>query len=444
MNPADLVTNRIRRAKLLLTGGTLLLYSIGFFKSQLIAVYFGTSADLDAYALALTPGNLISGILLLTIQAVLIPQYQEIQARQGDAEATRAFVSAVWWIMLGLVVLIAGAWIGSESLLAWLGAGFSPAQIAFAANILRYASLSIALSILCESGRYFFDAHRRFFFSAVLPLISAIASLAYLIRHHDAGIITLVHGLIAGLFLQFCVTLPAAWRIAPYSIHLLSPTHPTIKAIFSSMIPLLLGASFSYVNAMVDQMMASTLPTGSISALFYASRLHSILTQLSITIMSQAVFPFLCQHVANRDYALLKATYTRNLKQIFAVVIPLTVGVLFFGKWGVRVAFERGAFSQASTAATTSAWLAYTIGMPAQAMRDSTIKMFYALQQNTALMYIQIGSIVLNIVLNRMLMKPFGHTGIALSTSLVYMVTTVILALLLRKTLARHEHAASH
>ena len=83
--------------------------------------------------------------------------------------------------------------------------------------------------------------------------------------------------------------------------------------------------------------------------------------------------------------------------------------------------------------ATAGAWIAYTVGLPVQAIGILTARMYNALQDNTTLMYVSGGSIVLNIIFNWVFMKFWGHIGIALSTSGVYAVTTGVLVYLLHR-----------
>jgi putative peptidoglycan lipid II flippase len=205
------------------------------------------------------------------------------------------------------------------------------------------------------------------------------------------------------------------------------------------MVPLFLGASFGHVNIVIDQMMASTLPAGSIAALYYATRLHNITAQMFIIVVSNAVLPFFSQQVAAQDFEALKETYLLTVKRVVYVLVPVSVGILVLGKPVVQLIFERGEFSSHSTSATAGAWIAYTLGLPLQAIGILTAKIYNALQNNKTLMYVAGASIGVNIVLNWIFMKIWGHIGIALSTSGVYSVTTCVLVLILYKKLFRNK-----
>jgi putative peptidoglycan lipid II flippase len=103
----------------------------------------------------------------------------------------------------------------------------------------------------------------------------------------------------------------------------------------------------------------------------------------------------------------------------------------------VKLLFQRGAFDAYSTSATAGAWIAYSVGLPVQAIGILTARMYNALQENKTLMYVSAVGIVLNITFNIVFMKIWGHVGIAASTSAVYGVTTIILLTILRKKIGR-------
>ncbi|MBD3307081.1 hypothetical protein GF339_11715, partial [candidate division KSB3 bacterium] len=85
------VFQRIQRATLMLMAGTLAVNGLGFAKSLLIAAYYGTSPALDAYVLSLAPLNLLSGVLVGTLQATIIPRYLELHEKQGADYAFAVF-----------------------------------------------------------------------------------------------------------------------------------------------------------------------------------------------------------------------------------------------------------------------------------------------------------------------------------------------------------------
>lgn len=421
------VLQHIQRAAGILILGTLSIQGLGFVKSLFIAAFYGTSGELDAYMLALAPIRLVSGVILGAVQAALIPRYLELRTNKGTDYAISFFLSCTG-LILGVCIFIAIAlFFGSPYLAVALAPGFTPYQTQVTTFLLQWATLYLVFVLLAEMGIFLFQAHRQFFMAAALPLLNGGVSLGYIICFRRQGVPSLLYGLILGLSLQTIVTIYhwRTWRTVP--VRFFSPRHPDMRKTFAAMIPLLLGASFGQVNMVIDQIMASTLPAGSIAALNYAARLHNTMTMLSITIVSQAVFPFLAQQAAEGDLQALHTTFSVTLKRLLTLLLPLTALILLLGTPLVRLLFQRGAFSAQSTLATAGAWKAYALGLPIQAVRHFTIRLFNAFQDNMPLMYLEAVSIVLNILLNVLFMRWWGHIGIAVSTACVYLLTTCVL-----------------
>jgi len=419
--------------------GNLLVNVLAFVKSLFIAAYYGTSANLDVYFLSLAPFNLISGVLLSSIQAAFIPRYLELTQKKGKNYAFAVFVTFLFCVLLFVGIVSIIFLVGSSMIASYLGTGFTAVQVNFTASLLRVSTLLLVFTVLSETGRYLFNAHRQFTFSAFIPLLSCVCSFVYLIYFHAYGVSTLMYGLVLGMFIQSCVIIYSVRRFFPYQIFILHPLHAEIQKTLKVMFPLLLGASFGHVNIVIDQMMASTLPGGSIAALNYAIKLHSIFTQMFIMVVSRAVLPFFAQQVAENNMEELKETFSLAIKRMLYMLLPISFVIIGFGEPIVRLLFQRGEFSVHSTSATAGAWIAYTLGLPVQAIGILTARMYNALQNNKTLMYVSGGSIGLNILFNWIFMKIWGHIGIALSTSGVYVVTTIVLVYFLNKKLKCYD-----
>jgi putative peptidoglycan lipid II flippase len=422
---------------MILMSGAILANGIGFIKSLLIASYYGTSADLDAYVLSLAPHRLIEGVLIGVTQVTLIPRYLELREKEGAECAFALFVTVTCWILVFVFCVISGILLGSSVLASYLGAGFEPAQVAFTASLLKRSTIFLALTIVNNLWICLLQAHQQFFLTGFLPLLSGVCSLTYIVLFRSQGILSLMDGLIVGMLVQTSVTLYSARRLWPKRVFLLPLLHPEIQKTGKVMFPLLFGSSFGHINVMVDQMMASRLPAGSISALSYASKLYSVLNEMFVMVISRAILPFFAQQAAEQDIPAMKSTFSSAIKRVLCVLVPITVFIGIFGKYLVQLVFQRGAFTAHSTSATTGAWIAYTAGLPAQAIGVLTARVYNVLQDNKTLMVVAGASIGLNILLNRVFMHFWGHIGIAVSTSVVQTINTVSLWYLLQRKIGK-------
>lgn len=410
---------------------------VSFIKSLLIAAYYGTSGEFDVYVLSLTPVRLLMGVLLVAIQTALIPKYVELTVKKNDRYAFSAFGTFTLWILFFAIILMLFFGISSPAIAKYLGSGFDTQQLQLMTLLLRVSTGFFLVNLFNQMGLCLFDAHRQFLLPAFIPLISSAGSVIYLIYFYEYGVSSLMYGLFWAMLIQASFVLWSARRFFPENIRPLSLFHSDVLAMFHSLSFLLIGATFGHVNVLIDQMMASRLPSGSIAALHYATKLHTLLTQLFIIVVSRAVLPFFTQQIAHNDIEGVKATFFLTLKRVLYVLFPLSLGIIFVGHPLVRIVFQRGEFSSHSTAATAGAWIAYTIGLPIQAVGFLAAKVFNALQENKILMYVSGMSMGLNVVFNLIFMRLWGHIGIAYSTSLVYVIATIVLLVLLQKKIGR-------
>ena len=427
----------MQRAVMILMSGAILANGIGFIKSLLIASYYGTSADLDAYVLSLAPHRLLEGVLIGVTQVTLIPRYLELWEKEGAEYAFALFATISCWIMIFLSCVISGMLLGSSMLASYLGAGFAPSQVTMTALLLKWSTAFLALTIVNDLWICLLQAHHQFVLAGFLPLLSGVCSLVYIVLFHSQGVLSLMYGLIFGMFVQVIITCYSVRRLLPKRLFLLPPFHPEIQKTGKVMFPLLLGSSFGHINVVVDQVMAAVLPAGSIAALSYASKLHSVLADMFIMVVSRAMLPFLAKQAAQNDLPAMKATFSLTIKRTLWVLVPLSLFIVVFGKLLVQLVFQRGAFTAHSTSATAGAWIAYTVGLPVQAVGILTARVYNVLQDNKTLMYVAGGGIILNILFNWIFMQIWGHIGIALSTSGVYLVATSILLYILNKKMRK-------
>jgi putative peptidoglycan lipid II flippase len=125
------------------------------------------------------------------------------------------------------------------------------------------------------------------------------------------------------------------------------------------------------------------------------------------------------------------------LALVFLLCIPSAVGLAVLGRPIVALVFEHGKFTSFDTMQTANALAAYAIGLAGYAAVKVLSPAFYALNDARTPMLISLGSIGINFVMNSLLVGPFGHVGLAFSTSTVALVNFLLLALFMRRRLGR-------
>jgi len=191
----------------------------------------------------------------------------------------------------------------------------------------------------------------------------------------------------------------------------------------------MLGAAFLMGGtALVDQSMAAMLSGGSVAALSYASKVISVVMAIGSLALSTAALPYFSQMAARGDWYGCRHTLKRYTVLVFVVTVPSTFLLIFFSQPLVKILFQRGAFTSADTELVSRVQIYYSIQIPFYILGALFLRFLSAAKRNDAIMYISAISLVADVVLHLVLMRIWGVAGIALSTSLVYVLAFALLA----------------
>ena len=208
-------------------------------------------------------------------------------------------------------------------------------------------------------------------------------------------------------------------------------------------LPAVAGAMLMSATTLVDQTMAAWLPTGSVSALGYGTKLSSVLMTVGAMALSTTLLPHLSALVARADWTALRVLERRLRWLLLGTTIPVTAVLVLFSAPIVQLLFERGAFTAAETATVSGVQAAYLLQVPVHLLGILYVRLISALQANRLLTIGSAINLVVNIGLNVVFMRRYGVAGIALSTAAVYAVSCVYLAVAAHRRL-RVAEAESH
>jgi putative peptidoglycan lipid II flippase len=112
---------------------------------------------------------------------------------------------------------------------------------------------------------------------------------------------------------------------------------------------------------------------------------------------------------------------------------------MVFSKPLVRALFQRGAFTATDTDLVSQVQVCYLIQIPFYVAGLLFVQFLSSIRRNHVLMYGSALNLVLDVVLNLVLMKVWGIAGIALSTSIVYVVSFAFLSTCSLRALAHQR-----
>jgi putative peptidoglycan lipid II flippase len=413
--------------------GAFLASLLGVAKAMLVAQLFGIDVPLDAYTAAVILPTVLTGIVFGAFQIAVIPVLVEWRVRHGEDETTRLFRS-----VLGLALLLLTAVSGllmavPEAAVSLVAPGFRDERFGLAVSLLRIVAPSIVFRGASELVSGVFHTQKRFAVPALSVSIGVAVSLGYLVAFRSQGVHALAFGLLVGSAAQWGYTMVMAVRAGIPVVPRFDLSHPGLRRTISILAPAVLSLCLSHANVTVDQMMASTLPQGSVAALSYAVWVHDVVMQLFVASIGVAIFPFFAQYAAEGRVDELKQSLSRSIRVAAFVLLPGTALIAALGQPLVRVLFERGAFDVRAAEAVSGAWVALSLGLFFFAVNLFTARALTALGRMRALVGVTFVSVFLNVGLNAVLMRPLRHVGIAFSTSLTALLCTVLLGFVLTR-----------
>jgi putative peptidoglycan lipid II flippase len=180
-----------------------------------------------------------------------------------------------------------------------------------------------------------------------------------------------------------------------------------------------LGAGVMHVNLFADMIIASYLPVGAISALYYADRLNQLPLGVVGIAMGTALLPMLSTALAKKKADDAKKLFSQALEGCVFLALPSALGLFILAELIISVLFERGAFDAQSTQRAAYALMGYTVGLVPYVASKVLSTVFWAHKDTWTPVKISMQVTALNIILSIALIFPLGAAGIALSTGLV-------------------------
>ena len=149
--------------------------------------------------------------------------------------------------------------------------------------------------------------------------------------------------------------------------------------------------------------------------LYYADKLFTPLTTSVLYSISAVMFPRFNREFTREDAKGYLGYIWNVTENTLLFIFPVCAMMCAFGTDIIRVIFEGGSFTAASTEMTGSIFARYALGMSAFAVLDLLNKAYYAMKKTLVPLLINLGVLALNIVLNRVFRTD---TGVAAATSI--------------------------
>ena len=411
------------RGRIFTVGGSTLLSRLtGFARDIMLAAILGAGPVADAFFVAFRLPNHFRAIFAEgAFNAAFVPAYAHVHGEKGAASA-KLFADRIFTLLfLSQVVLLVLAWLFMPQVMSILAPGFTsdPAQRGLAIELTRITFPYLLLITLVTLYGGMLNVMQRFASAAAASIflnLAMMATLALAALFPSAGHAAAWGVLISGFLQYFLLAGDLAThgglpRFAPLRLD------EDIRAFFGALGPATVGSMGTQVAMFADTIIATFLPAGALSALYYADRLN----QLPIGVIGIAIGTVLLPEMSRRltagDHAGAMAQQRRAFDFTLLFSVPFVAAFLAVPDVVTRAMFARGAFTKADAAAAGATLAAYAIGLIPFVLIRSAVATFYARKDTATPVKASLTGLAVNVLLKLLLMGPLAQVGLALATA---------------------------
>lgn len=451
-------SEQVARSAGVVSGAILVSRITGLAREMVMANKFGAGFSYDAFLLAFRIPSMMRTLFAEgALSSAFIPTFTASLTSGGRKAATQLsnLVGTAIVIIVGIICLLGV--IFSPQLVWMLAPGYAavPGKFELAVHLTRIMFPFLLLVVLAAQVMGMLNSCDKFGVPAIASSFFNIGSICFgLVLGFWLGpyigitpIVGMAYGVVLGGALQLAWQIPALRGLGFTFRPAFNWSHPGLQQIFHLMGPAILGNAAVQINVTVNTNLASRLsdplrgPDGPVSWLTYAFRFMQFPLGLFGVAFASAMLPSVSRSAAVSNFEEFRKTLSRSLTMVFLLTIPSSLGLIVLGRPIIGAIFQSGRFGAYDTKQTAVALSCYAIGLLGYAGIKILNPAFYALSDARTPMYVSLVSIFVNFCFALVLLKRFhmGYAALALSTSVVAIVSSLCLFEALRRKLGGIE-----
>lgn len=443
--------SKITKAFATVSSLTILSRLLGFAREILTASFLGANAVADAFFVALRLPNFLRQVFAEgALSVAFVPMMSQMLAEDKD-KAKRFAEDVLSWLITILIPLCALMMIFMPQILPIIlpGETFEPGTIRYALTVemarITYPFL-LCISIVALMGGVLNSLHKFAPFAAAPCIFNVVITIFLLLGWIMPDVFATVgHAMAYGLTVSGIVQI--IWMMwflhrANFNLRLRMPRiTPETKRLLTIMVPAAFAGSVTQINLLLGQTIASFLPGGSVSYLYYAERLNQLPIGILGVAAGTALLPLLARAVKENNMMQAKHYLSRTIEFCLFLGLPTALAFLILAEPIQITLFQRGQFTYEDARASARALMAMAIGIPAFVVAKSFVTVLFAHQDTKTALKVSLIVTFTNIALAFLLIWPMrefnaGHVAIALATSAAGWLNVILLG----RALKKHAH----
>ena len=401
-----------------MAAATFLAKVCGLARDMLIAAFFGTGMEADAYLTATKlPTTLFDIVIGGVISAAFIPVFNSVLKKEGKEEALN-FANR----FIGMVLLVTG-------LITILGITFSDKLIWFMApdfdldthNLAMHLSSIMFPMIICTGLAFSFvgilQSFGEYNIPAIMSLVSNLAVILYFfVFGKKFGVYGLAVTMVIAWGLQALIQVPSLIKFEFKFRPAINFKDENVKSAMKLALPMLVSTWVQPLYTIVNTRLASGIERG-VSSLEYANRLYIVITGVFSFVITNLIFPKMSRAYVGGEEDEAKNMLVTSIKAVTIIILPITAILAVLSKPVIALLYQHGGFTYADTITTSAALSCYAFGMIALAYNEILSKSFFSMQNSKTPMVNAIVSMIANIVTAYILSPILGISGLAVAAA---------------------------
>ncbi|MFT5419532.1 MAG: putative peptidoglycan lipid II flippase [Candidatus Endobugula sp.] len=424
---------------LIVSSMTMLSRVLGLARDVVFAHTIGAHAGADAFFVAFKIPNFLRRLFAEGAFAqAFVPVLSEYR-QKGSYAAIRGLIDRVCGCLaltlfsLTLVVVLAAPMVTFV-----FAPGFwdQPEKFALTEEMLRITFPYLLLISLTGFAGAILNSYDRFAVPAFTPVLlnlCLISAAVWASPYFAQPVIAIAWGVLVAGCVQLAFQIPFLWKIHLLPAPKIDFKDSGVKKVLCLMAPAIFGVSVSQINLMLDTVLASFLPTGSVSWLYYSDRLVELPLGTFAIAIATVILPSLSRQHTSDNKEKFNKTMDWALRWILLIALPAAVALMILSQPILTVLFEYGKTTASDTAMSSLSLKAYALGLLAFMLIKVLAPGYFARQDMKTPVKIGIIAMGINMLFNIALVIPFhylwqiGHVGLALATSLSAFINAALL-----------------
>lgn len=397
--------------------------AIGFFKESVIASKFGLSELLDTFFIAILIPSFINSVFIDSLKNIFIPNYI---IELNTTKNRKSFQSTVVAIMLVIViVLVLCNFIFANYILELIFPNHTEAFYALIKSqlfivlpcLVFWGFSSIFKGLLEIENKYFVTT-----ITDILTPVSILLCIYFLTTIFQEKV--LAYGTLFGSIASFSVVMFYAWRnnlihIGKFELN------DNIREMIRQFPPKIISGFLSGLNNFIDQFFAAQLIVGSISALNYGIKIPSFILGISMVALGNVLLPHFSRMIMDNPKNGFHHLF-KMLKFIFITGVIVVGLIIVFSEDIIRILFQRNEFTPSDTYVVSNIQIIFLIYVPFYLCGHVLVKFLTSINKNKFMAWASFAKLAANIILNIILIKKYGIYGLAISTTIIFTVNSLV------------------